>query len=192
MQNKLFRNIIALLVLTLVVGAIGYWRITPERFMDNTPMAVDENLIDYYATNTHTVQYMEDGSVQYELTAEKVEHKQANEVSYVTRPDMQIYRGTPYPWHVRSDRAEVNPDGTQVELIDAVKMNRTDQKDRTTVINTSRATVFPRRQYAETDQNVRIDGANGVTTAKGMKAYLKDSKVDLLSNVRGQYDARSR
>lgn len=192
MQNKLFRNIILLLGVTLVVGAIGYWRITPERFMDNTPAAVDETLVDYYAIKTRTVQYMDDGSLQYELTADKVEHRQASEVSYVTQPVMEIYRGTTYPWHVRSDRAEVNPDGTQVELIDAVKLNRTDQKSRTTIINTSRATVFPRRQYAETDQNVRIDGANGVTTAKGMKAYLKDSKVDLLSNVRGQYDARSR
>ncbi|UFH50173.1 LPS export ABC transporter periplasmic protein LptC [Pseudomonas sp. KNUC1026] len=192
MQNKLLRNLAILIALIIVVGGIGYLRITPERFLDNAPAQVDESVVDYYAINTHTKQFMDDGSLQYDLTADKVEHHQVSEISYVTLPEMQIYRGTPYPWHVRSERAEVNPDGTQVELIDNVKLNRTDQKSRTTVINTSRATVYPRRQYAETDQDVRIDGANGVTTAKGMKAYLKDSKVDLLSNVRGQYDARSR
>ena len=28
------------------------------------------------------------------------------------------------------------------------------------------------------------------TTGKGMKAYLKDGRMDLLSNVRGQYESR--
>ena len=103
---------------------------------------------------------------------------------------MQLYRGTVYPWHVTSDRGEVNPDGSQVELIDSVRIARTDQKSRATLITSSRMTVFPQKQYAQTDQDVRIDGAGGVTTAKGMKAYLKDSRMDLLSNVRGQYEAR--
>ena len=51
-------------------------------------------------------------------------------------------------------------------------------------------TVFPQKQYAQTEQAVRIDGAGGTTTGKGMKAYLKDGRMDLLSNVRGQYEAR--
>jgi lipopolysaccharide export system protein LptC len=51
-------------------------------------------------------------------------------------------------------------------------------------------TVFPQKQYAQTEQPVRIDGAGGVSTGKGMKAYLKESRIHLLSNVRGQYEAR--
>ena len=37
---------------------------------------------------------------------------------------------------------------------------------------------------------MRIDGAGGVSTGTGMKAYLKESRIHLLSNVRGQYEAR--
>jgi lipopolysaccharide export system protein LptC len=51
-------------------------------------------------------------------------------------------------------------------------------------------TVFPEREYAQTAQAVRIATADGVTTAKGMKAYLNDGKIDLLSNVRGQHEVR--
>jgi lipopolysaccharide export system protein LptC len=50
--------------------------------------------------------------------------------------------------------------------------------------------VFPQQQYAQTEQPVRIDGAGGVSTGTGMKAYLKESRIHLLSNVRGQYEAR--
>ena len=94
------------------------------------------------------------------------------------------------PWHVQSERGEVNPDGTEVELIDSVRVSRTDEHNRNLLITTTRMTVFPQKQYAQTEQAVRIDGAGGVTTAKGMKAYLKDGRMNLLSNVRGQYEAR--
>jgi len=51
-------------------------------------------------------------------------------------------------------------------------------------------TVFPDKQYAQTEQAVRIEAANGVTTANGMKAYLEDGRMLLLSNVRGQHEVR--
>ena len=190
MLNKKIRNIVILGVLGLLFAAIGYWDVSPERFLDQPAAAVDESQIDYYAINAKARQYLPDGGVQYDMTADKVEHVKTSQVTLLTKPDMQLYRGTVYPWHVTSDRGEVNPDGSQVELIDSVRIARTDQKSRATLITSSRMTVFPQKQYAQTDQDVRIDGAGGVSTAKGMKAYLNDSKINLLSNVRGQYEAR--
>ena len=162
----------------------------PERFLDAPTLAVDEKAIDYFATNAHSRQFLPDGKLQYEMTSEKLEHLKASEVTQLTQPDMQLYRGTAYPWHVKSERGEVNPDGTEVELIDSVRIARTDDKNRTTIITSTRMTVFPQKEYAQTERDVRIDGAGGVTTGKGMKAYLKDGRMDLLSNVRGQYESR--
>ncbi|MDD0972767.1 LPS export ABC transporter periplasmic protein LptC [Pseudomonas fontis] len=190
MFSKKFRNIVLFSVIAALLGAIGYWNISPESFLDQPVAQVDESAIDYYAINAHSVQFLPDGKLQYEMTADKVEHLKASEVTLLTTPDLQMYRGTPYPWHVQSVRGEVNPDGSEVELIDSVRIARTDDKDRTTIITSSRMTVFPQKQYAQTEQDVRIDGAGGVTTGKGMKAYLKDSRINLLSNVRGQYEAR--
>lgn len=190
MPNKKMRNIVMFAVLGLLLAAVGYWNISPERFMDRPVASVDETQIDYYATNARAKQFLPDGGVQYEMTAERVDHMRASQVTLLTKPDMQLYRGTVYPWHVQSERGEVNPDGTEVELIDNVRVARTDQKNRATVITSSRMTVFPQKQYAQTEQNVRIEGAGGVSTAKGMKAYLNDSKINLLSNVRGLYEAR--
>jgi lipopolysaccharide export system protein LptC len=190
MLNKKMRTILMFAILGLLLAAVGYWNISPERFMDRPVASVDETQIDYYATNARAKQFLPDGGVQYEMTADRVDHMRASEVTLLTKPDMQLYRGTVYPWHVQSERGEVNPDGTEVELIDNVRVARTDQKNRATVITSSRMTVFPQKQYAQTEQNVRIEGAGGVSTAKGMKAYLNDSKINLLSNVRGLYEAR--
>ncbi len=190
MFSKKIRNIALFSVIAALLAAIGYWNISPETFLDQPVAQVDESAIDYYAINAHSVQFLPDGKLQYEMTADKVEHLKASEVTLLTTPDLQMYRGTEYPWHIQSARGEVNPDGTEVELIESVRIARTDDQNRTTIITSSRMTVFPQKQYAQTEQDVRIDGAGGVTTGTGMKAYLKDSRMDLLSNVRGQYEAR--
>ena len=78
----------------------------------------------------------------------------------------------------------------EVELIDQVRVERTDTKGRPTIITTSRLTVFPEKDYAQTRQPVRIEAANGVTTATGMNAYLNEGRMLLLSNVRGQHELR--
>ncbi|MGG5291260.1 LPS export ABC transporter periplasmic protein LptC [Pseudomonas shirazensis] len=190
MFSKKARNIALLGLIAALLVAVGYWNVSPESFLDKPQAQTDESAIDYYAINAYSVQFLPDGKMQYEMTADKVEHLKASGVTLLTTPDLHMYRGTAYPWHVQSVRAEVNPDGTEVELIDKVRVARTDEKKRETIITSTRMTVFPQKQYAQTEQAVRIDGAGGTTTGVGMKAYLKDGRMDLLSNVRGQYEAR--
>ncbi|MFC6301676.1 LPS export ABC transporter periplasmic protein LptC [Pseudomonas sp. CCM 7893] len=190
MLSKKIRNFLLFTVIAALFAAVGYWNISPERFLDQPVAQVDQSAIDYYATNAYSIQFLPDGKVQYEMTSEKVDHMKASQITMLTKPDMQLYRGAEFPWHVTSERGEVNPDGTEVELIDSVRIARTDAQNRDTIITSSRMTVFPQKQYAQTEQDVRIDGAGGVSTGKGMKAYLKESRIHLLSNVRGQYEAR--
>ncbi|GAB3475429.1 LPS export ABC transporter periplasmic protein LptC [Azotobacter salinestris] len=189
MLRKL-RSPLFLLALAALLAAVGYWNIRPASFMDKTATTADDSAIDFYVTNAHTLQYQAEGKLHYEMTAEKVEHLKTSEVTLLTQPDLLLFRGTPIPWHVRSERGEVSPGGDQVELIDAVRVERTDTQGRPTILTTSRLSVFPEREYAETRQPVKIEAANGVTTAVGMKAYLDDSRMHLLSSVRGQHEVR--
>ena len=180
-----------LLLVALLLVAIGYWNIRPESFMQEPPASQGgESSIDFYVINSRTVQYQPDGKRNYELSADKVEHIKASDVSLLTRPDLHAYRGTDLPWHVTSERGEVGPQVEQYELIDNDKIQRQDAKGRPTEITSSRMTVFPEKDYAETRQPVRIVAANGVTTATGMKAYLDEGRMLLLSKVRGQHELR--
>ena len=51
------------------------------------------------------------------MTAEKVEHIKASDVSLLTKPDLLSYRGGEHPWHVRSERGEVSAEGDEVLLV---------------------------------------------------------------------------
>jgi len=185
LRSKLLLGVIATLL-----AALGYWNISPESFMDKQPVASSNNAIDFYVLNAKSVQYQIDGKLHYEMTTDKLEHVKASDITLLSNPNLQLYRGTEFPWHVQSARGEVAPEGSQVELIDQVRVARTDAKGRPTILTTSRLTVFPEKEYAQTKQAVRIEAANGVTTAKGMKTYLNDGRMLLLSNVRGQHEVR--
>lgn len=174
----------------LLVVAAGYWNINPDSFSNTPQNTGPENPIDFYAINARSVQYLPDGRVQNDMTSERLEHVQSTDTTLLTEPRMNLFRGTELPWKVRSARGEVGPDGNEVELIDQVRVERTDEKGRPTILTTSRLTVFPQKEYAQTQQAVRIDAANGVTTAQGMKAYLNDGRMLLQSNVRGQHEVR--
>ena len=97
MLNKKNRNILVFGCIAAIFAAVGYWNISPERFLDKPIAHVDESEIDYYATNAHSVQFLPDGRLQYEMTSDKVEHLKASEVTLLTNPDLNMFRGTEFP-----------------------------------------------------------------------------------------------
>lgn len=183
-------NYVLLIIAVLLVAALGYWKgFQPGSSATQTQDNQTSQTIDFYATNTYTIEFQEDGKLHYELTADKVEHIKATDITLVSNPKMDLFRGSDLPWKIRSTRSEVSPGGKEIELIDNVRVERIDAKGRPTILTTTRLTVFPDKEFAQTEQAVKIDAANGVTTAVGMKAYLNDSRMLLLSNVRGQHEA---
>ncbi len=189
MSNSIRQALIFLPIAALLI-ALGYWNIRPESFDESHSTQAPETSIDFFVVNPHTQQFKQDGSLNYRMKADKLEHIKATDITLMNQPDLLLYRKNEPPWHVQSNRGEVAPEGKQVELIDDVRVQRTDIKNRQTLLTTSRLTVFPDKEYAETSQAVKIDAANGVTTATGMKAYLNEGRMLLLSNVRGQHEAR--
>lgn len=182
-------NTLILALIAVVVAALGYWNLAPDTDRQARQNAND-NAIDFYVVGARTVQFQDDGKLHYRMTADKLEHVKSTDITLIEKPKLDLYRGSELPWNVTSQRAEVSPGGVEVELIDDVRIARTDAKNRPTIITSSRMTVIPDKEYAQTEQAVRIVAANGVTTAQGMKAYLNDGRMLLQSNVRGQHEVR--
>ncbi len=184
-----------LLVCTLLIAALAYWSSQPQTILQESGLAQPSYHpdIDFYALNSHTVKYLSNGQRHYELTANKVEHLKSTDVSLLTQPDLHVYRtpdGKESPWHARSERGEVSSEATSVELIDKVRVERADAEGRPLILTTTRLTIEPDKNYAQTAQPVRIEAFEGVTTATGMKAFMDKSQMHLLSNVRGLHEIR--
>jgi lipopolysaccharide export system protein LptC len=190
MLRKL-RPLLPWVPIVMLLAAIGYWNIRPQSFLQQSPNAHSpQSDVDFFALNSRTRQFLPDGKLRYDLVSEKFEHLASTDVSLLTHPDLHLYRGIGPPWRVRSERGEVSPNGTEVELIEQVRIERIDAKGKPIILTSSRMTVWPDKNYAQTQQPVKIEAANGVTTATGMKAYMDEGRMHLLSNVRGQHELR--
>lgn len=174
----------------LLVAALGYWNIdssTPDNQHSNTQA---KKTIDFFAQGTQTLQFTDEGTIQYELSSPHLEHTQDDDITVLLQPDLLLFRGTDLPWHISSERSEVSPEGKEVELLKNVRIERIDEQGRPTILTTEQLTYVPETEYAHTKLAVKIEAANGVTTGVGMQTYLNESKMHLLSNVRGRHEVR--
>jgi len=174
----------------VLVAALGYWNINSSSESELPTLATQENTIDFFAQGTHTLQFTDVGTLHYELTSPRIEHTQSDDITQLFQPDLLLFRGTELPWHITSERSEVSPDGEEVELIKNVRIERTDDQGRPTILTTEQLIYVPATEYAHTKLAVKIEAANGVTTGVGMQTYLNESKMHLLSNVRGRHEVR--
>lgn len=184
------RLILFFLPFAVLVAALGYWNINNPSEIDSPTLTADDNSIDFFAQDTRTLQFTETGTLHYELNSPRIEHTQNDDITVLLQPELLLFRGSELPWQITSERSEVSPEGKEVELIKNVRIERTDDKGRPTILTTEQLTYVPETEYAHTKLAVKIEAANSVTTGVGMQTYLNESKMHLLSNVRGRHDVR--
>lgn len=170
--------------------AVGYFNIRPASF---TPplLVTDPSQPDFFMHNTRILQLNEAGTTAYQLTSERAVHLRDDDSTLLTEPRLQFFRDNePLPWLLQAESGRAAEGGNRVDLERNVVLQRDDPAQTTTRMNTEALTLFPDRDYAETAEDVRIEAAGSVTTATGMKVYLNDGRLELLSTVRGQHEAR--
>jgi len=185
MLRKLF-FILPLLLATLLLFTLVDWKDSVQQ--TKTPAQAPRQ-VDFFATDVRTVQFQPDGSLHSQMRSPKVEHLLGSEITLLSTPDLLFYQGYQEPWHINSRLAEISPDGKQVELIDNVHINHQDEKNGSILITSARMMFFPEQEYATSDVLVRIQNEQGIIQGIGMQAWLKESRLNLLSTVRGQYEA---
>ena len=177
-----------ILLVVVLALAVGYWNIRPASF---TPQSVQAPLQpDFFMDNPRIRQLDEHGQAVYDLASKRAAHQVDRDVTLLDEPRLRYYReGEQQPWSMRARHGEVSADGAQVELNEDVVVEQQLDGQAARRLSTSALSVYPRRDYAETDRSVTIE-AGGVTTATGMQAYFNDGRIELLSNVRGEHEAR--
>lgn len=187
-RRKAARGWQLLIPLALLAAALGYWSPDNASLNKRSLGTSDEQTIDFYMTNSKIVQFNEQGQLHYSFNAERLDHVQQTDVSLMQKPDLELWRGNEYPWHITSERGESSPNGELIDLYDNVRVERHDAKQRPFLLTTSELSYQTETDFAHTDKDVQIDSAQGITTATGMNAHLKQGTVKLLSTVRGRYE----
>jgi lipopolysaccharide export system protein LptC len=135
----------------------------------------------------------EDGSPLRRLSAAYMAHFTDTETKELTHPHLVVYQEEAEPWHVASERGWVSADNDVLMLLGKVNIwrNRPDGKPEIH-IETEDLKVLPREEFAETELPVSISTPESFTRGTGMRAYLGESRVQLLSDVRTKIEPITR
>ncbi|WP_335610086.1 LPS export ABC transporter periplasmic protein LptC [Halopseudomonas sp.] len=189
MPRYLLTGLLVLLGVALALS-MGYWNIRPASF---TPLTGDAEQArpDFYIDNARIQALNEQGKTAYELTTSHAVHQVEDGSTHLQEPKLLFYRGEdPAPWLLEADEGLVTEKGDRVDLQNNVLLQQELANQPARRLTTSALTLFPARDYAETDQDVKIEAAQSLTTATGMQLFLNDGRLQLLSKVRGQHEVR--
>ena len=150
------------------------------------PAPLLEGEPDIYMESAVVSQYRADGSLEYRLEAERASHFQGEATTRLTQPRLTLLHHARPPWIVTSNegvlhRPPADPEAETVTLEGNVALEQTRSGgDRVRLLSDS-LHLYPRRQYAETDQDVMIESLFGRTMAAGLQGDLRLGVLELFS-----------
>lgn len=171
--------------LILIIALATNWIIdAAEREPQKQTMA--RNAPDQYLVDADVVQFNDKGKMANELIAKRMTHFPLTNVTTLKSPNLTLYSASKSaPWDIVGKNGRLLPKSPladeSVELWDNVVATRKRADGSFINIRTQSLTVFPKKNYAETNDKVFIDNNSGRTSAGAMKAYLDPGRFEFFS-----------
>lgn len=179
-------GLVTVIALALSAGSFWAWQVLTR---DELPPPPRRHTPDYYLIDMvrHTMD--RNGDLQNVLMADEVYHYPDDNSTELARPRMEIYNEDESPWQVIAERGTLMANTDLVILHGRVEIFRVnDEGEREFEILTSELRVFPKIQYAETDNAATIKSFDSVTKTKGFRANFGQHRMELRERVRSRIE----
>lgn len=179
-----------LLFLSLVfIALMSSWYLDSLETEPAKKAADTRKVPDYYIENFTATTLNESGFPSRRLDASYMAHFPETDTHELTEPYLMLFAELATPWHVRSERGWVSPDGEEMRLLGKVHIWRNNETgERQVDIRTEDLRVLPATEYGETEKQVVITTPGSETRGRGMRAWMGKSRLELLSQVHTVYE----
>ena len=179
----------------LVIGLVAFWDKSPTELLGED-IVRNANFPQAYMTDIELREYDADGNLRNILTTDTAEHFQINpnrpgpnDYTMLTQPRMLFSENADIaPWHLTANEGKIDQNGQLVTLFNDVRVYQQSPEEGLLELLTSELRIKASQQYAETDKAVKMRAQQGHLDTLGMKAYLGEDRIELLSRVRGTYE----
>lgn len=179
------------LAVMIALALASFWTLRQLDVDILAPDTATRHTPDLYMENFVSTAMGPDGRPHRRVEAEYMAHFPDTDTHEFQRPYMIMYRaGALPPWHVRSERGWLSATGDVMLLLGKVHIWRDNASGvKELDIKTEDLRVLPERDYGETDKPVVITTPASQTHGVGMKAYLAESRLELLKDVHTRYES---
>ncbi len=185
-----------LVLIALTILFLMFWDTPPQSFLKPQPQSqvavkYPSNILE----NTVNREYDEDGQLKTIFEAGESRYFQINpkgrtdkDYAELIAPKLTLLSPNAPPWRITADEGKAKANGAIIHLWGNVHIWQRDTAGQISELTTPYLVVEPELQYAETDKPVMIVSAGSKTNAVGMKAFLREDTIKLLSKVRGIHE----
>lgn len=181
------RNVVVFAALTLAALATGW---IAQQLRSDPPRARDRGghrpdfFLDDFALTTHD----EHGRPVRQLEGARLVHYRDDDSTEIEGPEAQLLSNRGERWEARADRAWASAKGRDIRLDGEVRLHRPGNGDRPALrLRTDRLWVLPEEDYLETDHPVTLYSEDWTVEARGMRAWIRQGRLQLISHVRGTH-----
>lgn len=151
-----------------------------------------QKVADTFVNDAYIINYGETGKPKSQIIGEKLFHYPGNEDSEISKPIITFFREQGSPVLISADQGWSNHDGSRIILKGNTVISRErSEHNQYSQLKTPQLTIWPDKEYAETDEKIKITTDTTVVTAVGMQAYLDVEHYILLHNVKGRHLSKS-
>lgn len=180
------------LVILLVLAGLSFWIEQTVQLPANgagAEQADPEGIMENFSALRTDPQ----GRPQYRLSARRLKHYSNSKLTELESPRFAQLDTTNGEVVAQSQRATVSPDGKEVDLVGAVRVERQTRPGQTALsFTTSRLLVFPDQNLLRSPGNVQIRDASLTVTAGAMEYHTDRRIIKLTGRVKARYLAKGR
>lgn len=172
-----------------VLAALSTWFLSSLESSLHNDNLKEDTTPTLYMDNFSAVRMDARGLKEYTVSSPHLVQLAADQGTWIEQPNMEVFEDDIRMWMIRSRRGWISADNSVIRLQGDVSLRRPVSSGAQPVVVTTRhLLVRPDDQYAETPEAVKMETPSGVVTGVGLKAYLGEHRLELLSDVRGHYE----
>ncbi len=185
-------RLLGIIILLLGLSGLAIWvqqNSEKETHASNTEKTKKKHSPDYFMENFTITSMNEKGQPRSILTSAKMLHFPDDDSTELDNPFMTMIAENGKPWKIKADRGWVAANNELILLSGNVRIDRlSGPNNRSVKLFTDKLRIHPELDFAETDRPVTMISNKRRTTAIGMRAYVREGKLQLLDDVHVNYE----
>lgn len=164
-----------------------YFASAPQTIkLDNNALSITADSV---ITRLSVRQYDEQGKLVNYLQTPELRHIPQGDTHLLESPHIIIAQDNQPDWDIRSNKAKAIHGGEQITFIkDVVVHQQADKRTEESTLRTDELVYLPKQKLATSALTVTFERPGSLVHSDGMRAYLAEKHIQLLSRARATYE----
>lgn len=176
----------AILIVSIFATIIIIWQ-NNENEIAPTESIVSEDEADFFIVSGQYTVFDEDGELSSIMKSDEAKHYPNRNKALLKNPNLLIYREDNPPWRLTAINGEYDMNDENLTFTQNVVITRNEELETPWTLKTESLTLLNKTRFITTKQPVTISDSFSILQGTGMNAWIDDKKIELTSNVRGNY-----